>query len=94
MYYVYILTNKTQTVLYTGVINDLIRRIYEHKTKAAKGFTERYNVDILVYYEEYGEVYEALTREKQIKNYSRSRKESLINDFNPDWRELYDSLLG
>ena len=88
MFFVYIMTNKTQTVLYTGVTNNLKRRIYEHKNKLIDGFTKRYNVDVLVYYEEYSNVNEALLREKSIKNLVRMKKESLINITNPEWKDL------
>lgn len=82
------MTNKTQTVLYTGMTNNLKRRIYEHKNKLIDGFTKRYNVDVLVYYEEYSNVNEALLREKSIKNLVRMKKESLINIMNPEWKDL------
>ena len=88
MFFVYIMTNKTQTVLYTGMTNNLKRRIYEHKNKLIDGFTKRYNVDVLVYYEEYSNVNEALLREKSIKNLVRMKKESLINIMNPEWKDL------
>ena len=88
MYYVYIITNKTKTVLYTGVTNNLSRRIYEHKNKLIDGFTKNYNVDTLVYYEPYNDIKFALRREKQIKNLLRRKKEELINSINPDWNEL------
>ena len=91
-YYVYILTNKRNTVLYTGVTNDLVRRTYEHKTKAVKGFTHKYNVHRLVYYECFNEVREAIAREKQIKAGSRQRKVDLVNRLNPEWQDLYESL--
>jgi putative endonuclease len=84
------MTNKTQTVLYTGVTNNLKRRIYEHKNKLIDGFTKRYNVDVLVYYQEYSNVNEALLREKSIKNLVRMKKESLINITNPEWKDLAD----
>ena len=87
-YYVYILTNKTKTVLYTGITNNLRRRIYEHKNKLIDGFTKRYNVDRLVYYEMTSDVKVAIKREKQIKNLLRRKKEELINTFNPDWDDL------
>ncbi|MBQ8394274.1 MAG: GIY-YIG nuclease family protein [Clostridia bacterium] len=88
MYYVYILTNKRNTVLYTGVTNNLERRLYEHKNKMVEGFTAKYNVNKLVYYEETGEVVSALTREKQIKGWLRIKKEALINTVNPEWKDL------
>jgi len=89
LYYVYILTNKYQNVLYTGVTNDLERRCYEHKTKKLKGFTQKYNVDKLVYFEVFDHVELAIQREKQIKAYSRVKKTNLIDKFNIGWKELY-----
>ncbi|MGE0638575.1 MAG: GIY-YIG nuclease family protein, partial [Bacteroidia bacterium] len=91
IYYIYILTNKNHTVLYTGVTNDLARRCHEHKNKLVKGFTEKYNVENLVYYEVYDFIDLAINREKQIKGYSRAKKEALINKRNPEWRDLYDN---
>lgn len=90
--YVYLLTNKHNNVLYTGVTNNLIRRIYEHKAKLVKGFTQRYNVDRLVYYEACANIVEAIQREKQIKGWTRKRKDTLVNDINPQWEDLYHSL--
>ena len=88
-YYVYILTNKYNTVLYTGVTNDLVRRIYEHKNKIDKeSFTAKYNISKLVYYETTGDIRSALAREKQIKDSSRQKKIDLINAFNPSWEEI------
>ena len=88
-YYVYILTNKNNTVLYTGVTNNLIRRIYEHKNKLdKKSFTARYNADKLVYYETTNSIESAIFREKQIKSGSRQKKIDLINSFNPLWEEI------
>jgi putative endonuclease len=84
-YYVYILTNEYNKVLYTGITNDLERRCLEHKKKYVKGFTQKYNVDKLIYFETYTEVEEAIKREKQIKGSSRSKKISLIEGFNKDW---------
>jgi putative endonuclease len=85
-YYVYIMTNKSRT-LYTGVTNDLMRRVYEHKNKLIKGFT-RYNIQYLVYYESTSNVYAALEREKQIKGWLRKRKIALIDSMNPEWKDL------
>lgn len=87
-YYVYILTNHKKTVLYTGVTNNLVRRIYEHRNKVLEGFTKKYNVNILVYYENLDSPEQAITREKQIKNLLRVKKEELIRDKNPDWQDL------
>jgi putative endonuclease len=87
-YYVYILTNKMNTVLYTGVTNDLDRRLQEHRSAANHGFTSRYQVHKLVYYEEFDDVALAIAREKQIKGGSRQKKIDLINRMNPKWVEL------
>jgi putative endonuclease len=89
LYYVYILTNANHTVLYTGVTNDLERRCYEHKKKKLKGFTQKYNVNKLIYFEEFDFIDEAIAREKQIKGYSRMKKNAIIDNFNKEWRELY-----
>jgi len=78
-------------VLYTGITNDIIRRCFEHKQKLIKGFTQKYNVDKLVYFEKLDFVDLAIAREKQIKGYSRSKKEALINAFNPEWIDLYSN---
>ena len=86
-YYVYIMTNGKRT-LYTGVTNNLERRVYEHKMKLVPGFTKRYNIDYLVYFESTNEVISAITREKQIKGWTRAKKISLVESFNPDWRDL------
>ena len=92
-YYVYILTNAHQTVLYTGVTNDLIRRVYEHKNHLDKGsFTARYNVERLVYYEDTSDVEAAIEREKQIKGWNRKRKNKLIESKKPNWVDLYDAI--
>ena len=88
MYYIYILTNKYNKVLYVGVTNNLVRRIYEHKNNLVDGFTAKYNVHKLVYYD-YGEdVISAITREKQIKGWTRKKKISLIESMNPKWLDL------
>ncbi len=91
-YYVYIMTNKWNKVLYTGVTNDLKRRVYEHKNKLVKGFAERYLVAKLVYYEAGENIEAAISREKQIKSGSRDDKIQLINSMNKEWRDLYDGL--
>ncbi|MBI4964721.1 MAG: GIY-YIG nuclease family protein [Desulfomonile tiedjei] len=91
-YYVYILTNKHNTVLYTGVTRDLTRRVYEHREKLAEGFTARYNVHKLVFYEMTDDVQAAIAREKQIKAGPRRKKIDLINGMNPEWRDLYEEL--
>jgi len=89
IYYVYILTNKTKSVLYTGVTNDLVRRCFEHKNKLQPGFTEKYNVNELVYFEVFDFAESAISREKQIKGYSRAKKDALIDKFNPTKKDLY-----
>jgi putative endonuclease len=89
LYYVYILTNSYHNVLYTGVTNDLERRRYEHKHKKLKGFTQKYNVDKLVYFEIFDSIDLAIVREKQIKGYSRAKKITLIDQFNKEWKELF-----
>ena len=92
-YQVYILTNRNHTVLYTGVTSNLKLRIAQHKEKAnPKSFTARYNVDHLVYYEQYFDIGEAIAREKQIKAGSRQKKLDLIHELNPEWRDLFDEL--
>ena len=91
-YYVYILTNKPTGVLYTGMTNDLKRRVYEHKARLVAGFAERYNADKLVYYEVWGDAYSAISREKQIKAGPRRRKIELIEAGNPEWNDLYEGL--
>ena len=91
---VYIATNKNNTVLYTGVTNNLVRRMEEHKNKRnPKSFTARYNVDKLVWYENYTDIVEAIAREKQLKAGSRKKKIQLIEEMNPEWRDLYEELL-
>lgn len=80
-------------MLYTGVTNDLIRRIYEHKEKIIAGFTKKYNVNKLVYYEIFTDINSAIAREKQIKAGSRQKKIDLVNSMNPQWCDLYDGLL-
>ena len=94
-YYVYILTNKYGTVLYTGVTKDLVRRVYEHKNHIDKdSFTAKYNITKLVYFEQTTDVKSAIEREKQIKSWSRDRKTSLIFEMNPKWVDLYNQILG
>ena len=91
-YYLYIVTNKMNTVLYTGVTSDLKQRIYQHKEHFVDSFTSRYNTNKLIYYEN-AETHEAaLFREKQIKSWSRKRKEELIAGMNPGWSELYNRI--
>ena len=90
-YFVYILTNGRHTVLYTGVTSDLKARVYQHR-ELLPGFTARYNVYKLVYYEALDDPSAAITREKQIKGGSRQKKVDLVNSFNPEWRDLYDKI--
>ena len=90
IYYIYFLANKNNTVLYIGVTNDLVRRCYEHKSKLNKGFTEKYSVDKLVYYEVFNFIEDAINREKQLKGYSRLKKDKLIDRVNPERNELYN----
>ena len=89
-YYVYILTNKNNTVLYTGITNSLKRRIWEHKAKIIDGFTKKFNVEKLVYYEAFNNPLDAIKREKQIKAGSRKKKIELINSLNNKWEDLYN----
>lgn len=84
------MTNKRNTVLYTGITSNLKKRVYEHKEKLVAGFTKRYNINKLVYYEVFGNVYGAITREKKIKSGSRQKKINLIKSLNPQWDDLYD----
>ena len=89
---VYILTNQHNTVLYTGVTRNLQRRLAEHKLHINPGFTTKYNIEKLVYYEVYDRLDEGIHREKQLKRWHRAWKEKLINDFNPDWRDLAEDI--
>ena len=91
-YYIYIMTNKHNTVLYTGMTGDLRRRAYQHRTGRGGGFTSRYNAGKLVYYEVTEDAISAIAREKQIKAGSRQKKLDLIEAMNPEWRDLYDEL--
>jgi putative endonuclease len=90
--YVYLLTNKPNGILYTGVTGDLSRRIYEHKQKLFEGFTKKYGLDTLVYYEVYDSITEAIAREKTIKAWKRAWKVRLILQSNPEWADLYETL--
>jgi len=91
-YFVYIITNKNDTVLYTGVTNNLHRRVYEHREKMVEGFTKKYNINKLVYYEVFDNIESAIIREKQIKSGSRMKKIDLINSLNKKWVDLYEEL--
>lgn len=88
MYYVYMLTNWSHGVLYTGMTNNLERRIYEHKNKLIDGFTKKYNVRKLVYFEDTADVWAAMEREKQIKGWTRQKKNELVKTMNPEWLDL------
>ncbi|RBW59585.1 GIY-YIG nuclease family protein [Tenacibaculum sp. E3R01] len=90
---VYLLTNKNNTIIYIGVTSNLIKRIYQHKSKTFKGFTAKYNCDKLVYFEEFDSIDEAIIREKQLKSGNRRRKEDLINIENPLWKDLSEGWL-
>jgi putative endonuclease len=87
------MTNKYDKVLYVGVTNDLVRRVYEHKNKFLKGFTSRYNVTKLIYFEDYEDINQAIDREKQIKGWLRRTKIELIEEFNPEYKDLYNEIL-
>lgn len=91
MYYVYILTNWSNKVLYTGVTNNLERRLYEHRNKSVKGFTEKYNVNKLVYFDSTTDVKAAIAREKQIKGWTRNKKNALIESINPQWNDVSEN---
>ena len=92
--YVYIMTNKKDGTLYVGVTSDLIKRVYEHKNGLCDGFTKKYGLKTLVYYEECEEITAAIAREKQLKAGSRKRKVDLIESMNSNWLDLYPELLG
>ena len=89
---IYLLTNKPNGTLYTGVTSDLLKRIWQHKNKVTKGFTAKYNLTSLVYYELFEDMYQAISREKQIKAGSRQSKIKLIESMNQDWNDLYDDI--
>ena len=88
MYYVYILSNWCDSVLYIGVTNNLNRRLYEHRNHLVKGFTEKYNLHKLVYFETTGDIRVAMEREKQLKKWTRAKKNNLITKLNPEWKDL------
>ena len=91
-FYVYILSSFHNRVLYTGITSDLIGRVYQHKNKLADGFTKKYNVDRLVWYEQHGDVNEAIKREKLIKRWKRGWKIEMIEKMNAEWRDLYQEI--
>jgi putative endonuclease len=90
--YIYLMTNKRDTVIYTGITSDLKKRVYEHKEKLADGFTKKYNVNQLVYYEIFGDIRSAILREKQIKTGSRKKKIDLVKSINPAFKDLYNEI--
>ena len=92
MYYVYMMTNWSNNVLYIGVTNNLLRRTLEHKSKTVQGFTQKYNLHKLVYFEDYTNINQAIDREKQLKGWKREKKNQLVNDFNKDWLDLSKAL--
>jgi putative endonuclease len=92
-YYLYILASKKNGTLYIGVTGDLIKRIYEHRQKTVNGFTKKYNVYHLVYYEVYRDIEEAILREKQMKKWNRKWKIRVIEEKNPEWKDLYSEII-
>ena len=90
---VYILASQARGTLYTGVTSDLIQRIYQHKNSLVKGFSNRYQTHILVYFEQFDDMYEAIKREKQLKKWKGVWKLELIENFNPSWKDLYDEFM-
>jgi putative endonuclease len=93
-YFVYIMTNKMYGTLYVGITNDLLRRVFEHKEGKTKGFTSKYHLDKLIYYDESSDVNAAIRREKQLKGWNRQWKINLIEEFNPNWNDLSQRLLN
>ncbi len=92
MGYIYILTTKHNKMLYIGVTNNLVRRVYEHKEGLVEGFTKRFHIKKLVYYEQYSSILYAIKREKVLKEWKRAWKDHLITSFNPEWKDLYDEI--
>ena len=91
-YYVYMMTNSRNTIIYTGVTNDLVLRVHEHRERLVSGFTKRYNVEKLVYYELFSDPKDAIAREKALKGSSRGRKVKLIESTNSSWRDLWEEI--
>ena len=91
-YYIYIMTNQNNTTIYTGITNNLKRRVFEHKNKLVKGFTKKYSIDKLVYYEIFKDPGNAILREKRLKGSSRARKNKLVESVNPQWVDFYDQI--
>src|SRR5574344_66311 len=92
-YFIYMITNEYNTTLYIGVTNNLVRRIYEHKNKLVKGFSQKYNLSKLIYFKNTEDIKSAILREKQLKKYSRAKKEQLIYTFNKNKRDLYNDII-
>ncbi len=92
-YYVYILSNKYDDTLYIGVTSDIIKRVWQHKQKIIKGFTTKYNLDKLVYFEQFNDINLAISREKRLKEYKRKWKLDLIEANNPNWYDLYEDII-
>ena len=91
---IYIITNRHNTTLYIGVTSNLVQRIYQHKNKLVEGFSARYNLNKLVYFEQFADIDNAIIREKRLKLWKRDWKNRLINEINPSWRDLYPDLFG
>jgi putative endonuclease len=91
-YYVYILASRRDGAIYVGITNDLVRRVYEHRTKAVPGFTAKYNITRLVWFEAYDDPISAISREKELKKWKRDWKVQLIRAQNPEWNDLYESI--
>jgi len=92
-YYLYIIASKKNGTLYIGVTNDLVKRIYEHKQNAVNGFTKKYNVHTLVYYKVHRDIEETIMKEKQMKKWNRKWKVRIIEEKNPEWKDLYDEII-
>ena len=93
MYYIYVLTDATDKFMYIGVTNDLLRRMREHKSEQLKGYTKRYHIHKLVYYEKFHEITDAIAREKQLKGWKREKKNALVATANPTMKDVFDDLL-
>ncbi|MGC2779481.1 MAG: GIY-YIG nuclease family protein [Bradyrhizobium sp.] len=93
-YYVYILASRKDGAIYVGVTNDLVRRVFEHRQKAVPGFTSKYNITRLVWFEAYDDPVSAITREKELKKWKRAWKVALVETDNPEWNDLYESICG
>ena len=93
-FFVYIMSNRSRVVLYIGVTNSLERRVWQHRHSEVDGFTRRYNLDLLVYYEDYPDALSAIAREKQLKHWRRSKKNTLVESTNPTWQDLAPALFG